>query len=61
MNIESVWHKVKTFFTPHDFRRDDQQHVMSAEEALDETIDNSFPASDPPGHFSVSGEDRRTH
>lgn len=30
-------------------RRDDQQHVMSREEKLDETIDESFPASDPPG------------
>ncbi len=38
-------------------RRDDQQHVMSAEEKLDETIDESFPASDPPGHFSKSAED----
>ncbi len=37
--------------------RDDQQHVMSTDEKLDETIDESFPASDPPGHYATSPND----
>jgi hypothetical protein len=41
--------------------RDDQQHVMTQEELLDETIDDSFPASDPPGHYSKSLEDKLLH
>jgi hypothetical protein len=40
---------------------DDQQHVMSEEELLDETIKESFPASDPPGHFSKSAKDKELH
>lgn len=60
---ENLWTKVKSFFafqsTPT--ARDDQQHVMTQEEALDQTIDDSFPASDPPGHFSVTAEDKSCH
>lgn len=45
----------------HPEARDDQQHVMSDDEKLDEAIDESFPASDPPGHISKSAEDLRQH
>lgn len=31
-------------------KKDEQEHVMSEEEKLDETLKESFPASDPPGH-----------
>ena len=41
--------------------RDDQQHVMGQEELLDETIEDSFPASDPPGYHSKSTEDKLLH
>ena len=41
--------------------KNDQSHVMGAEEKLDETIDESFPASDPPGHFSKSSVDKELH
>lgn len=40
--------------TPHE----NDEHVMSEEEKLDEAIDESFPASDPPGHISKSSEDK---
>jgi hypothetical protein len=40
---------------------EDQQHVMSDEEKLDESIAESMIASDPPGHISKSAEDRNLH
>lgn len=43
--------------TPHYL----DEHAMSEEEKLDEAIDESFPASDPPGHISKSYEDKRAH
>jgi hypothetical protein len=43
--------------TPHE----QENHVMSEEEKLDEMIDESFPASDPPGHISKSVEDKNLH
>jgi hypothetical protein len=41
----------------HPEAKDDQQHVMTDDEKLDEAIEESFPASDPPGHISKSAED----
>lgn len=42
-------------------KTDDQQHLMTDEEKLDETIAESMIASDPPGHISHSVEDRNLH
>ncbi len=39
----------------------DQEHVMTDDEKLDETIAESMIASDPPGHISKSAEDRNLH
>lgn len=39
----------------------DQQHVMSDDEKLDEAIAESMIASDPPGHISKSAEDKNLH
>ncbi len=38
-----------------------EDHLMTEEEMVDETIWESFPASDPPGHFSKSAVDRSSH
>lgn len=62
--VETFLCRLKQFFhlLPKDkFCRSDQQHVMSEEELLDQTIDDSFPASDPPGHISKSQVDRANH
>lgn len=46
---------------PESSQDEKEEHVMSDDERLDEAIDESFPASDPPGHISKSYEDRRSH
>ncbi len=42
-------------------KKEEQSHLMTEEEKLDEEIDESFPASDPPGHFSKSLRDKELH
>lgn len=46
-----------------DFRKakNDQSEVLTEEEKLDITIDDSFPASDPPGHIAKSAEDLKQY
>jgi hypothetical protein len=39
----------------------DQKHKMTEEEMLDQTIADSFPASDPPGYRSKSSQDKKLH
>lgn len=39
----------------------DEEQLMTEEEMVDETIWESFPASDPPGHISKSKVDRESH
>jgi len=52
---------VSGFFNSAQRRKDDQTHVMTPEEKLDEAMEESFPASDPPGHMSKSSVDKKTH
>ncbi len=51
--------KIKSF--GRSIKDNDQTHVMSEEELLDEELRETFPASDPPGHFSKSAVDRELH
>lgn len=53
-------YKVLFFETLNDFlsKRD---HTKIENEKADEASRESFPASDPPAHFSKSTEDRQIH
>lgn len=42
-------------------RENDQSQLMTEDEKLDEALEESFPASDPPGHISKSAEDLRQY
>lgn len=48
-------------YHPEAVAKNDQMHVMSDDEKLDEAIEESFPASDPPGHISKSAEDLKQY
>lgn len=52
---------VREFLYPWFYYEARTTDLLSPEESLDEAIDESFPASDPPGHFSKSTEDRVMH
>ncbi len=43
----------------HPEAKEEDPHLMSDDEKLDQAIEESFPASDPPGHISKSAEDLR--
>ncbi len=51
----------KSPYHPESVASNDQLHVMSDDEKLDEAIEESFPASDPPGHISKSAEDLKQY
>ncbi len=51
----------KSPYHPESVASNDQMHVMSDDEKLDEAIEESFPASDPPGHISKSAEDLKQY
>ncbi len=51
----------KSPYHPESVASNDQERVMSDDEKLDEAIEESFPASDPPGHISKSAEDLKQY
>ena len=57
-NMKSVWRKIRKSAIDE---KNDQSRVMTQEEQLDEELRESFPASDSPGHFSKSLEDKELH
>ena len=59
-DIKSIWQKARTD-VQNKKKSNDQSRVMTPDEKLDETINESFPASDSPGHFSKSAEDKELH
>lgn len=64
MNIQSIrlrLNQLKKDLKEIWTKKDEQTHLMTEEEKLDEEIDESFPASDPPGHFSKSLRDKELH
>lgn len=45
----------------HPETRDEETHLMTDDEKLDQALEESFPASDPPGHISKSAEDLKSY
>lgn len=59
--LKGVWGHLKQEIQKSKNKSHDQSRVMTEEEKLDEELRESFPASDPPGHFSKSKEDQDLH
>lgn len=63
--IKHVGEKIKNWYLSLGRSREEninaQDHVLSEEELLDQSLMESFPASDPPGYRSKSSKDRETH
>jgi len=59
-NFKAIWKKFHKEVEQRD-KTDNQSRVMTQEEKLDEELRETFPASDPPGHFAKSEEDRNLH
>lgn len=57
--------KIRIWFLSFDRNYEDhinsQDHVFSEDEMLDESLMESFPASDSPGHRSKSAIDKLKH
>ena len=59
--LKGVWTHLKQEIQKSKNKSHDQSRVMTEEEKLDEELKETFPASDPPGHFSKSREDQELH
>jgi hypothetical protein len=59
--LKGIWNHLKQEIQKSKSKSHDQSRVMTEEEQLDEELRESFPASDPPGHFSKSKVDQDLH
>ncbi|MFA6237904.1 MAG: hypothetical protein WC635_11290 [Bacteriovorax sp.] len=48
-------HKVKSIFIK------DKRYIMTDDELIDEALEETFPASDPPGYRSKTHRDKELH
>ena len=59
--LQERWQKFRHGVADEAATPANQKRVMTEDEMLDESLKETFPASDPPGHFSKSAEDRELH
>lgn len=60
-DLKAAWTHLKQEIKRSKNKSGEQSRVLTEEEQLDEELRESFPASDPPVHFSKSKEDQELH
>lgn len=58
-NINVKWKMLKGIF--HNLFKKKEKKSMSDDEMIDEALEETFPASDPPGYRSKTHRDKELH